>query len=217
MPRERVRRAPTERVVKIETVRDLRRSQIIAAARALVAEKGIEALTIAALESRLGFTRGVITYHFTDKDEIERAVLESAVVDIDHALRAALETSASHEERLRTIVRANVRGFVDRPEAGRVLLSFWARLSSDARIRGLNADLYAKYRRGTRRLLESGARAGDFVEVDLDAAATVIVGVVLGVVLQWYFDPRAIDVDAATEIACEAIAARVLSHRRRHG
>ena len=208
MPRERARRAAP--VVKIETVRDLRRSQIIAAARALVAEKGIEALTIAGLESRLGFTRGVITYHFTDKDEIERAVLESAVVDIDQSLRAALEASASHEDRLRTIVRANVRGFVDRPEAGRVLLSFWARLSSDARIRALNAELYAKYRRGTRKLLESGARAGDFVDVDLDAAATVIVGVVLGVVLQWYFDPKAIDVDAASETACEAIAARLL-------
>ena len=214
MPRER--RAAAERIVKIETVRDLRRSQIIAAARALVAERGIEALTFAALEGRLGFTRGVITYHFRDKDEIERAVLESAVVDIDEALRTALGASASYEERLRTIVRANVRGFVDRPEAGRVLLSFWARLSSDARIRALNAELYVKYRRGTQKLLEGGRRAGDFVEVDLDAAAAFIVGAVLGIVLQWYFDPRAVDVDAATEVACDAVAARLLSHRRRH-
>jgi AcrR family transcriptional regulator len=217
LPRERARRAAVERVTKIETVRDLRRSQIIAAARALVSQKGIEALTIAGLEARLGFTRGVITYHFTDKDEIERAVLESAVADIDQALRAALDASASHEDRLRTIVRANVRGFVDRPEAGRVLLSLWARLSSDARLRTLNAELYARYRRGTRKLLESGARAGDFVDVDPDAAATFVVGAVLGIVLQWYFDPDAIDREAATEIACDAVAARLLSHRRRHG
>ena len=58
-----------------ETVRDLRRAQIIAAARAIVCRDGLDALTIGALEQKLAFTRGVITYHFAGKDDIVRALL----------------------------------------------------------------------------------------------------------------------------------------------
>src|SRR5205814_9753674 len=53
-----------------DSLRDLRRAQIVAAAREIVAGDGLESLTIGALEKRLGFSRGVITYHFRDKDEI---------------------------------------------------------------------------------------------------------------------------------------------------
>ena len=208
MPRDRrATAAARAEPVRIETVRDLRRSQIVAAARSIVAGAGMDALTIAALEARLGVTRGVITYHFHDQDEIERAVLESVVAEIDASLRGALEEARSHEDALRTIVRANVRGFVDRPEAGRVLLSFWSRIGSDERIRALNAKLYATYRRGTRRLLEAAARDGAFAGADLDAVATAVVGVVLGIATQWYFDPEAIDVDASIDAACDAVVA----------
>lgn len=206
MPREK-RAARVESGA--ETVRDLRRAQIVRAARAIVAESGIEALTFAELEKRLSFTRGVITYHFTDKNEIEHALLESAVREIDEGALRALQATTSVEEKLRTVVRANVRGFVDRPEAGRVLLSFWARLSSDARIARTNAGLYARYRKHTRKLLDAGVRDGELAAIDVDAAATCIVGVVLGIATQWYFDPKAIDVDAAIEVACEMVLARL--------
>jgi hypothetical protein len=65
-------------------------------------------------------------------------------------------------------------------------------------------------------VLERGIRSKDFVDVDLDAAATSIVGVVLGIVTQWYFDPKAIDVEGAIAVACETIAARMLARPRRH-
>src|SRR5262249_8119872 len=136
------------------TLRDLRRGQIVAAARAIVAEQGIEALTIGALEERLGFTRGVITYHFSAKDQIVRAALASAVGEIAASTLLAVEARATPEQRIRAVIRANVRGFVDRVEAARVLFSFWSRLSSDRRARAVNAELYETYRRRTRRLLD---------------------------------------------------------------
>jgi len=114
-----------------ETVRDFRRGQIVAAARRIVAEQGLDALTFGALEERLAFTRGVVTYHFASKDDLVRAVFASAIAEIDAAVIAQVEASASIEDKLRAILRANVRGFIERAEAGRVLLSFWGRLSSD--------------------------------------------------------------------------------------
>ena len=98
-------------------------------------------------------------------------------------------------------MRANVRGFVGSVEAGKILLSFWGRLSSDAETRRLNAKLYAKYRRRCAKLVVG-------LVDDADAVAALLVGMVIGIATQHYFDPGAIEVQAATEVAEEMIAAR---------
>ena len=196
-----------------ETVRDFRRGQIVAAARRIVAEQGLESLTFGALEERLSFTRGVITYHFASKDEIVRAVFTSAIEEIDAAVKSEVLASASVEDKIRSVLRANVRGFVDRAEAGRVLLSFWGRLSSDAEARRLNAKLYARYRARSARLLRDAIGTGAIARVDPKAMAALLVGIVLGIAMQHYFDPGSIDVDAAVAEAEETVLARVAPRR----
>jgi AcrR family transcriptional regulator len=195
---------PPEVAVSRQTRRDLRRGQIITEARKLVAEEGLPALTIGALESRLDFTRGVITYHFHDKDDIIHAVLASAVEEINAGSRARLTVAATPEARVRSVIAGYVRGFLDHREAMRVLVSFWGRLGNDERAQRVNADLYAGYRRGAARLLEHP----DFTPVDVEAMAAVMVGVVIGIAMQVYIDP-AVDVDTAIDAAADAVLARV--------
>jgi AcrR family transcriptional regulator len=194
-----------------DTLRDLRRGQIVAAARKIIARDGIDALTIATLEASLTFSRGVITYHFANKEEIVHAVLASAVEEIDAGTKDAVLAGSTPEDKMRAVIRANVRGFVDRPEAGRVLLTFWGRLSSDARIRTLNARLFEKYRKRVTALIEEGQSSGAFSrDVDVAGTAPMIVGAVLGIALQWYFDARSVDVDAAIASASDAVLGRLL-------
>ena len=183
-------------------LRDLRRGQIVAAARAIVAEDGLEALTIAALEDRLEFTRGVITYHFHNKDEIVEAVLASAVAEIDAAMHRELATAGTVKERVRAVLHGQVSGWIEHPEAGKILLSFWGRLGSDPRAAALNAALYRRYRE------ESGAMGNESV-------AVLLVGIVLGIATQHYFEPGSFDVEAAVDEAAAMVAARLESLRRK--
>ena len=196
------------------TVRDLRRSQIIHAARQLVATEGLEKLTIGELERRLAFTRGVITYHFKSKDEIVDELLESAIREIDAATQSASRKSRGPAERVRAVLQETLRGFLEHTEAARILMAFWGRIPSDARARRTNARLYAAYRRQARRLFESGRGAGAFADVDADAAAVLLVGVVIGIACQVYFQPGAIDPDAALELASEMVLGRLLRKPR---
>jgi AcrR family transcriptional regulator len=181
-----------------DDLRSLRRNQIVSAARAIVARGGLEALTFAELEQQLGYTRGVVTYHFKNKDEIVDALLASAVDEIDAATRAEIAAAHTRGERAGAVVRAVVRGFLTRVEAMRVLVAFWGRLHSDSRIRAANARLYARYRRDAEQLLGCNA-----------ATATLIVGIVIGIASQAYFEPGAIDVDAAIEEASRILALRL--------
>jgi hypothetical protein len=127
-------------------------------------------------------------------------VLASALDEIDRATRAEVATAHTVGERAAAVVRAVVRGFVTRVEAVRIMVSFWGRLH-EPRIRAANARLYARYRHQTAKLL--GGRRADA------ALATVIVGVVLGIAAQVYFDPRHVDVDTAVDEAVEAVQARL--------
>lgn len=192
-----------------ETVRDLRRAQIVAAARALVASGGLEALTIGALERRLRFTRGVITYHFRDKDEIVDAVLASAIEEIDAATAAKVRASLGARAKVEAVLRSKIRGFLDHPEAGHILLSFWGRIIHDRRVRDANAALYRRYRAEAAHLVEAGRRAGEFGRVPVDAAAALLVGAVIGVVAQAIFDPGAIGVEACIREAARTALARL--------
>src|SRR5947209_16985529 len=189
------------RTAASDSLRDLRRAQIVSAARELVAGDGLESLTIGALEKRLGFSRGVITYHFRDKDEIVEAVLESALHEIDRATQQEVEAGSTPEEKVRAILRANLHGFLGHREAGIILLSFWGRLGSDPKARKANARLYDVYRERTLSILNSG----DFRFVDQPSLATVIVGLVLGIASQMYFEPGSIDPEGALNEATRCV------------
>jgi AcrR family transcriptional regulator len=189
--------------------RDRRRAEIVAAARRIVAERGLEALTFAALEERLEFTRGVMTYHFRGKEELVRGVLDSAVREIAQATESAVRAHDSPADKLRALLRAQTRGFLDRVEAGRVLFAFWSRLQADDAARRRNASLYAAYRRQTARLLKEGMRLGAFRVAPVEPLAALVVGIVLGLVSQQYFAPGSVDVDAAVDEAAESLLARL--------
>lgn len=162
-------------------VREARRAEIVAQARRLVAESGLEGLTFGTLERRLPFTRGVITHHFKDKDEIVAAVLDSAVDEIDEATFADVASEATHEGRVRAVLTSKVRGFLEHREAGEVLVALWTRRASDPRADALNARLFGRWRKQARGLFADRA--------DADAQAALLVGAVLGIVLQSMFDP----------------------------
>jgi TetR/AcrR family transcriptional regulator, fatty acid metabolism regulator protein len=192
------------------TLRDLRRGQIIAVARKIVAEEGLESLTIGALEDRLSFSRGVITYHFRNKEEIVEELLDSAISDIDSVTRAAVSASATPADMIRSILRANVQGFLERRDASRILLAFWGRIWSDKHARDLNARLYSKYRELARKTVELGMKSGTFATVDAQAMSVHLVGLVIGIVTQELFEPGAVDVDRAVDEAAKTILARLM-------
>ena len=193
----------------IRSVRDLRRSQIIAAARELVGERGLEGLTIGALERKLDFTRGVITYHFRDKGEIEVAVLESALEEIDRATLAEARVSQTFADRVRAVVDTKVRGMLAHREAQAILMSYWVRLPSDRRIAALNAKLFAGWRAQAVTLVRLGQSQGSVApHVPESEFAALLVGSVLGIVLQIVFDPTRDSADALIEEAVQWVLSR---------
>src|SRR5262249_18875713 len=129
---------------------------------------------------------------------------------INAGIDAQLGAQLSAEEKLRTMLRMYVRGFLEHVEATRILLSFQGRISSDKRARKANASLYAAYRSGITQVLEAGKAAGEFAaDAAVEAISASLVGVVIGIAMQSYFEKGAIDADAAIDEAALATLARL--------
>jgi len=192
-----------------QSVRELRRGQILAASRALVAGEGLEALTFGALEEKLGFSRGVITYHFADKDELVLALLMSAIAEIDASTAMAVSRSSTLDEKVRAVIASKARDFLERKEATRVLLSFWGRAGSDARARAVHCELFARYRGQSASLARLARKERPGLVIDAEAMGALLVGTIIGLAVQGILQPDAFQLDAALEEAARMFSARL--------
>ena len=183
----------------------LQREAAVRAASAAREDAQAQRLPYTALEQRLGYTRGVITHHFLDRDEIVGAVLASAVAEIDAATMAQLPRGGDAAAAMRAVVDTKVRGFLNHPEATAILVSFWGR--TDAWATTVHRSLFRRWRdeAATLFLGRRGGRAEDpAARREAYARGALLVGAVMGIVTQVRFDPEFIDVDAtiAAAAAC---------------
>ena len=112
-----------------------RREQVIAAAVAIIAEEGLQWLSLSAIESRAGMSRGQLTYYFPAKEDILLAVF-------DHMIQAMHERSEGREgppgcplaglegwERMKTFLTFFLLHPPDAPEFHALQCSFLSQVS----------------------------------------------------------------------------------------
>jgi AcrR family transcriptional regulator len=69
-------------------IRGQRREQIIDAAVAVIAERGLQHLSLSEIEKKAGMSRGQLTYYFPAKEEILLAVFDRYLQGMHHRLQA---------------------------------------------------------------------------------------------------------------------------------
>ena len=85
-----------------------RRSQIVDAAIAQLAESGYAGTTLAAIAARIGVSKAALLYHFNGKDELLRAVLDAVIADATETMTARLQAEPTARDRLRAYIEANL-------------------------------------------------------------------------------------------------------------
>ena len=77
------------------------------AARRVIVRQGLEQTTLRDISREGGFTTGVVTHHFSDKQAVIVAAFLAASEDFEAYARAELAAAGSPEERLRTLIRVS--------------------------------------------------------------------------------------------------------------
>ncbi|MFI6293081.1 TetR/AcrR family transcriptional regulator [Nonomuraea sp. NPDC050790] len=163
-----------------------RRQEILDAAVRVFARKGFAASRIDDVAEEAGIGKGSVYLYFDSRDSLLEAAFSQYTADADAVLREALEGTGPPLERLSTLVRGILDVIAAAPDLARTLLDLWA--TDHMR------PAYRAYRAAIAELIGQ-IRPGLGLP-----HATVIVGAIEGVVLQWLVDPEVPIADLADPV-----------------
>jgi len=114
---------PTKRARRTQERTEVARSNLIQAATPLFAEQGFDAISVREIEITADVKRGMLAYHFGDKEslwkEVANTCFEKLNTELNH--RFELFKDVSSRERLALIIRFHVRFYDQHPELSRLM------------------------------------------------------------------------------------------------
>lgn len=170
----------------------VRREQIIAAAYAIAAKHGLNAVTIRVVALRADTSPGLVIFHFGTKDDLILAVL-------DWVLRTTTAVSVGPDieaipdplERLIALLRQEMARLSREPQAIRVFFEFWSAAIWDRKIAARVQPELDRYRDAFRPMAEAilVAEPERFRGVSAAALTAVAVSFIKGFAVQSMIEP----------------------------
>lgn len=142
---------------------DERRRRILAAAIAVLRERGFSGTRVADIATTAGTSPALVLYHFSSLADVLVAALES--VEDDYYAELAEGHDSAPEDQL---VRMGVLSAEGGPAFGdwQLWLEVWVRGLHDERIDALRRVSDERWRHEIQRVIDAGSAAGDFTVVD---------------------------------------------------
>ncbi|NRQ33746.1 TetR family transcriptional regulator [Nonomuraea sp. NN258] len=176
-----------------------RRAEILDAAVKVVAERGLDTLTLGQLAQALGFSTYTLTYHFGSKDQLLAAVVEH----VETTLRAELAALAGEPGQSLPDLLRRYLAALGEPEA-RSYLRLWLELTVLA---GRHPDrfpgFYERAVDGWRALAAGVLRE----RTGSEALATLLVATVTGLEIEYLLNPDRSRLDQAVDLLIDLLSA----------
>jgi TetR/AcrR family fatty acid metabolism transcriptional regulator len=179
------------------TKEDGRREEIVRAALRLILKTGYNSVTLADIAEQVGVSKGLISYYFPKKEDVFVAVLEQIVDRLTTDFQSFYTADAPAAEKLKMIF-ANLFGNEKRARRYyTVVIDYLAQAIRNRQVQEYTQLIYASYRTYMERIVQDGVASGEFRQADPERAASMILALMEGLVLQWFFDKKGFDLDEA--------------------
>jgi AcrR family transcriptional regulator len=157
-----------------------RREEVVEATRRIILREGIEAATTRAIAREAGYSNGVLTHYFADKDDIMLSALHSSHRRIVERLRGKL-AGLTGLAALRELLLDNLPLDDERVQESGLEIGFWSRsMTSPALLDAQRAEA-EELRYLVRSLLGTASEAGEIATAeDLDDVAERLLALVDG-------------------------------------
>lgn len=170
-----------------------RQRQIINVSLELIAEGGIQSLTIKNLAKRIGFAESAIYRHYENKIQILLAILDYFRQSSEAVFRKEMETQASAIEKIDKLFLSHFIKFSENPSLVAVIFSEEIFRNEDAlteKVAAIMTDNVAVLKS----IVESGQRDGE-IRKDVDAGhlSVIIMGSLRMFVKQWHMTNNGFD------------------------
>ncbi|MFT3872563.1 MAG: TetR/AcrR family transcriptional regulator [Nocardioides sp.] len=191
---------------------DQRRDQMLAAAAALIAERGFSETRIADVAKRVGASSALVVYYFGTKDKLLTEALTYSEAHFYDAADRMLAETPGLRDRLETLVRmtCDPDGEDDIPGAWGLWFDLWAQAFRHPQVAEDRIVADRRWRDTIVGVLEDGMAAGEIGTVDTAQFAITFAALLDGLCIQVALRDPDVDSDRAFAIAMD-FATKALS------
>ena len=194
---------------QLTQLRAQRKTQIVQAALEVFVEKGYDAANVSDVAQKAGVSQGTIYHYFPSKDELLWAAYEAwEVQSLYGEIQQALDASSSPTEQLRMLAQTVGERMTQAAAMLPANVEFWSHLSRNEAVRQGFQRLFATLRGRLASIIQEGIAQGEFIEVNAEETASLLIAAYDGLILQWLADPQQVDWPALSQ---------TLSHVLLHG
>ena len=174
------------------------RRRLLVATLELVAERGYERTSLAAIGERAGYSRGVVNHCFGSKASLLAELVAFMFERWDHSkLRPALEDRVGLSALVATVNAVRRQALENPVELRAFYALLFEGLGPIPELKPRFVEFHRRLRSETARLIEQGIEAGSIRRgVDAEAQAGLFIGAFRGAMYQWLLDPEDVDLDA---------------------
>jgi AcrR family transcriptional regulator len=178
----------------------IRRPELLAAAAAVIRERGLENARVADVAEQAGTSAPSVLYYFASKVELLKEALTSAEEGFYDDLAVELPDIESARERLIRIVQYGA-GEGDYDAA--LWMELWARALRDPELAATRAELDGRWRRTIAEVVRYGQERGEFGPADPEGFAVLLASLLDGLAVQIALRDMEVTPDRVRELALE--------------
>lgn len=191
-------------------------SEIIAAARLCLQQRGLGATTLKEVAARAGVTQGTVYYHFRTKEDLLLAVIESTISDHLGTVSQIWDSHSDLQSKISRALDATRDSYGKDQSFHRLFFNMGALALHNDRA----AEVFRAQIKNVHAVIEEFS-CGLMEEWDKSSAApghlsSVIIAVITGIALQSIFQ-RAMDIDGAYELFKKMLRGLLTSTEAKEG
>ena len=170
---------------------ETRLNQILEAARDLIANGGVGALTVRGISSKIGVTEAAIYRHVNSKEQVLTLLIEDVRQSVLASVQEAVEPESDAMDKLEHLLQRHLSFIESRRGISFVVIAEAAQFQESA-VRRAGKKLVEDYLKVVEKIIADGIRDGQ-VEASINptASATMFFGIIQASVTRWLFDSEA--------------------------
>jgi len=183
-----------------------RQRQILDTAVQIIAEQGIQELTVKRLSHRIGISEPALYRHFENKLAILMAILDSFAEWSRHAVEKVLSSGASPPEQVRGIFRAHIERFQETPAMAGILFSE-AIFRNEKQLAEAVFAIMRQTQASLQEVVAKGVGNGSFrADVPVEHLVMIVMGALRLLVTRWHLAQYGFDLrDAGTALLASVL------------
>lgn len=189
----------------------IRRNQIVEAAIAIIAERGVQHLSLSEIEQKAGMSRGQLTYYFPAKEDIWLAVFDRLLELMHQRVRGeggdACDLHApAGWDRMKQFLTVLLLLPPEAPEFHALQYTFLSQIGHRDDFRRRLAHLYEEWRGNIARDVEAAlAHGAGVTRVSARTVATLVQAILHGLAIQRQADPDSYDRQEMLELCLDLL------------